>query len=92
MNLNTIKDEDYARYKPLTLEAAQWTLSSGELQALVSAAIRESADVRFIRCVFRVFVLWLLRGQPNKAREPRGHIVARTTFIVLPVSLIHRLA
>lgn len=92
LNLSAIGDEDYARYKPLTLEAAQWTLSSGELQALVSAAIRESADVRFIRCVFRVFVLWLLRGHLSKARELRGHTVARTTFIVLPVSLIHRLA
>lgn len=91
LNLSAIGDEDYARYKPLTLEAAQWTLSSGELQALVSAAIRESADVRFIRCVFRVFVLWLLRGHLSKARELRGHIVAQTKFIVLPVSLIHRL-
>lgn len=50
--------EDYAKYKPLTLEAAQWTLSSGELQALVSAAIRESADVRFIRCVLELFCGW----------------------------------
>ncbi|KZV65054.1 hypothetical protein PENSPDRAFT_756842 [Peniophora sp. CONT] len=36
-------------YKHLTLDAAQWTLSSADLQALVSAAIRESARERSIR-------------------------------------------
>ncbi|THH04367.1 hypothetical protein EW146_g10198 [Bondarzewia mesenterica] len=36
-------------YKPLTLDAAQWTFSSHELQRLVSSAIRESATEKFIR-------------------------------------------
>ncbi|KAI0057624.1 hypothetical protein BV25DRAFT_1357796 [Artomyces pyxidatus] len=36
-------------YKHLTLDAAHWTLSSAELQALVSGAIRESAKEKFIQ-------------------------------------------
>ncbi|KAI0262317.1 hypothetical protein BC834DRAFT_1043490 [Gloeopeniophorella convolvens] len=36
-------------YKHLTLDAAHWTLSSAELQTLVSGAIRESAKEHFIR-------------------------------------------
>ncbi|KAH8989971.1 hypothetical protein EDB92DRAFT_1866613 [Lactarius akahatsu] len=36
-------------YKHLTLDAAHWTLTSTELQSLVSSAIRESAKEQFIR-------------------------------------------
>ncbi len=36
-------------YKHLTLDAAHWTLTSNELQSLVSSAIRESAKEQFIR-------------------------------------------
>jgi hypothetical protein len=36
-------------YKYLTLDAAHWTLTSTELQSLVSSAIRESAKEQFIR-------------------------------------------
>jgi hypothetical protein len=36
-------------YKYLTLDAAHWTLTSAELQSLVSGAIRESAKEQFIR-------------------------------------------
>ena len=36
-------------YKPLTLDAAQWTFSSSELQAIVSRAIRASAEPSSIR-------------------------------------------
>lgn len=36
-------------WKPLTLEAAQWTFSSEELQAIVSRAIRASAEPASIR-------------------------------------------
>ncbi|KAI0028241.1 hypothetical protein K488DRAFT_73916, partial [Vararia minispora EC-137] len=36
-------------YRHLTLDAAQWTLSSAELQGVVSAAIRESAREKFIQ-------------------------------------------
>lgn len=58
--------EEYAKYKPMGLDVAQWTLSSGELQALVSGAIRESADARFVRCVvcdcLVFFSVWRLVG------------------------------
>ncbi|KAF8264501.1 hypothetical protein EI94DRAFT_464517 [Lactarius quietus] len=36
-------------YKYLTLDAAHWTLTSTELQSLVSSAIRDSAKEQFIR-------------------------------------------
>ncbi|KAH9957025.1 hypothetical protein BC827DRAFT_728647 [Russula dissimulans] len=36
-------------YKHLTLDAAHWTLTSAELQHLVSSAIRQSAKEQFIR-------------------------------------------
>jgi hypothetical protein len=36
-------------YKHLTLDAAHWTLTSAELQSLVSGAIRDSAKEKFIR-------------------------------------------
>jgi hypothetical protein len=36
-------------YNHLTLDAAHWTLTSAELQSLVSGAIRESAKEQFIR-------------------------------------------
>lgn len=37
------------QWKGLTLEAAQWTFSSQELQDIVSRAIRKSAEESFIR-------------------------------------------
>ncbi|KAI9433475.1 hypothetical protein H4582DRAFT_1985493 [Lactarius indigo] len=43
-------------YKHLTLDAAHWTLTSTELQSLVSSAIRESAKEQFIRLLPQVVI------------------------------------
>ncbi|PIL24793.1 hypothetical protein GSI_12679 [Ganoderma sinense ZZ0214-1] len=42
-------DSEPVRWKALTLEAAQWTFTSEQLQEIVSGAIRQSAAESFIR-------------------------------------------
>ena len=42
-------DSEPVKWKALTLEAAQWTFTSEQLQEIVSGAIRQSAAESFIR-------------------------------------------
>ena len=44
-------DSEPVRWRGMTLEVAQWTFNSQELQEIVSAAIRKSAHESFIRLV-----------------------------------------
>ncbi|KAI0047399.1 hypothetical protein FA95DRAFT_1595737 [Auriscalpium vulgare] len=77
-------------YKHLTLDAAHWTLTSAELQTLVSAAIRESAKEKFIQLLPPSVVEGQLEDDAVRVEKESDGAAARWRFDVTRRNMLVR--